>query len=338
MASIGIKEIASRAKVSPATVSRVLSNPELVSQKTRNKVKKIIDETGYRPNRLGASLRTRKTGNIFAIIPDISKPVNAGIVRAIENRAHSFGYSVLLGDTQGMHERGLQYAELVKMGQADGILLFSGDLPFDVNNDKPLYEQIPPLVNANERVDTDGLVQIAVDNVAAAKDAMQHLLELGHTRIAAVTGPMNVPSSCERFNGYKLALENAGLTYDPKLVVNGDYSVNSGEDAVDQLMLLRLRPTAVFCFNDDMAIGLMKKLQTHGYDIPADISVIGFDDIRYAKYTTPALTTVYQPMEEIGLACIDALLDQLKGNTPTPRCDFLPHSLEIRESTGPAPE
>lgn len=335
MASIGIKEIASRAKVSPATVSRVLSNPELVSQKTRNKVKKIIDETGYRPNRLGASLRTRKTGNIFAIIPDISKPVNAGIVRAIENRAHSYGYSVLLGDTQGMHERGLQYAELVKMGQADGILLFSGDLPFDVNNDKPLYEQIPPLVNANERVDTDGLVQIAVDNVAAAKDAMQHLLELGHTRIAAVTGPMNVPSSCERFNGYKLALENAGLTYDPKLVVNGDYSVNSGEDAVDQLMLLRLRPTAVFCFNDDMAIGLMKKLQTHGYDIPADISVIGFDDIRYAKYTTPALTTVYQPMEEIGLACIDALLDQLKGNPPQPRCDFLPHSLEIRESTGP---
>lgn len=338
MASIGIKEIASRAKVSPATVSRVLSNPELVSQKTRNKVKKIIDETGYRPNRLGASLRTRKTGNIFAIIPDISKPVNAGIVRAIENRAHSFGYSVLLGDTQGMEERGFQYAELVKMGQADGILLFSGDLPFVTTDDKPLYEQIPPLVNGNERVNTGELVQIAVDNVAAAKDAVQHLVDLGHTRIAAVTGPLKVPSSSERLSGYKMALENAGLTYDPKLVVNGDYSVNAGEDAVDQLMLLRHRPTAVFCFNDDMAIGLMKKLQTHGYDIPADISVIGFDDIRYAKYTTPALTTVYQPMEEIGLACIDALLDQLKGNTPTPRCDFLPHSLEMRESTGPAPE
>lgn len=338
MASIGIKEIALRANVSPATVSRVLSNPNLVALKTRNQVKKVIDEAGYRPNRLGASLRTRKTGNIFAIIPDISSPVNADIVRAIESRAHSYGYSVLLGDTQGLKERGFQYAELVKMGQADGILLFSGDLPFITTNEKPLYDQIPPLVNGNERVDTNELIQITVDNKAAAKDATQHLIDLGHTRIAVVKGPLTVPSSCERLKGYKMALENAGIAYDAQVVVKGDWSVEAGEDAVAKLMILRNRPTAVFCFNDDMAIGLMKRLQANGYNIPEDISVIGFDDIRYAKYSTPTLTTVYQPMDKIGIACIDALIDQLKGNKPVPRCDFFQHTLKVRESTGPAPK
>lgn len=334
MAIVGIKEIAARAKVSPATVSRVFSNPEMVSPKTLAKVKKIVDETGYRPNRLGASLRTRKTGNIVAIIPDITKPVNAGIIRAIENRAQSRGYSVLLGDTQGLAEREIYYAELVAMGQADGILLFSGNLPFTVSPEFSLYEQIPPLVNGNERVPTDQLVQVTVDNQAAAKDATKYLIGLGHSQIAALTGPSNIVSSNERLTGYRQALTEAGIAISDELIVEGDYSVQSGDDAVRDLMGLKHRPTAIFCFCDDMAIGAMKSLQQRGYVIPDDISVIGFDDIPYAEYVTPALTTVHQPLEEIGNACIDALLDQLKGNKPKPGVQFLPHTLKIRHSAG----
>lgn len=337
MSKSGIKDIAARANVSPATVSRVFSSPHLVSKKTLQKVQKVIDEAGYRPNRMGSSLRTRRSGNIVAIIPDITKPVNAGIIRAIEQVAQSNGYSVLLGDTQGLEERERHYAQLVEQGQADGILLFGARLPFDVDESRPLSEQLPPIVNGNERIDSDQLVQVSVDNVAAAKMAVNHLTALGHKRIAAVTGPMDVPSSTERLRGYRDALESAGLNFDPALVVQAGYDAITGMEAGRQLLLRKERPTAIFCFDDDTAIGVMKLYQQQGFLIPQDVSIMGFDDIHYAEFVTPALTTVHQPLEEIGKTCINLLLQQLAGKTVVPGRQFLPFELMIRGSTGPAP-
>lgn len=337
MSKSGIKDIAARANVSPATVSRVFSSPHLVSKKTLQKVQKVIDEAGYRPNRMGSSLRTRRSGNIVAIIPDITKPVNAGIIRAIEQVAQSNGYSVLLGDTQGLEERERHYVQLVEQGQADGILLFGARLPFDVDESRPLSEQLPPIVNGNERIDSDQLVQVSVDNVAAAKMAVNHLTALGHKRIAAVTGPMDVPSSTERLRGYRDALESAGLNFDPALVVQAGYDAITGMEAGRQLLLRKERPTAIFCFDDDTAIGVMKLYQQQGFLIPQDVSIMGFDDIHYAEFVTPALTTVHQPLEEIGKTCINLLLQQLAGKTVVPGRQFLPFELMIRGSTGPAP-
>lgn len=338
MATIGIKDIAALAKVSPATVSRALSSPELVSKKTLNKVKKIVDEMGYRPNRIGASLRTRKSGNIVAIIPDITNPVNAGIIRAIEQGAQSAGYSILLGDTQGLLERERHYADLVTSGQADGILLFCSRMPFKVDPSLPLLGQIPPMVNANESMNTDEVVQVAVDNVAAAKTAVSYLISQGHKRIAAITGPDDIPSSNERLQGYVEAIEEAGLTVDNDLQIAGCYTVDSGVKCAEKLLLLRKRPTAIFCFNDEMAIGVMKLLKKQGFLIPEDLSVMGFDDIHYAEYVTPALSTVHQPLQEIGTMCINLLLEQLRGNVVKPGKQYLPFELKIRASTGPAPD
>ncbi len=338
LATLGIKDIAALAKVSPATVSRVFSSPELVSKATLDKVKKVVDESGYRPNRMGASLRTRKSGNIVAIIPDITKPVNAGIIRAIEQVAQSAGYSVLLGDTQGLAEREKHYAELVSHGQADGILLFGWRIPFNVKPGIPLAEQLPPMVNGNEEIDSDEVVSVGVDNAAAAKAAVDYLLSLGHRRIAAITGPNTVPSSNKRKQGYQKALEEAGLPYDPALLVEGDYDVRSGVECAQQLLLLPDRPTAVFCFNDDMAIGAMQFLQQQGFKIPDDISVMGFDDINYSEYVSPPLTTVHQPLQEIGTTCINLLIKQLKGEKPEPGARYLPFKLQIRGSTGIAPK
>lgn len=338
LATLGIKDIAALAKVSPATVSRVLSSPELVSQKTLNKVKKIVDEMGYRPNRIGASLRTRKSGNIVAIIPDITNPVNAGIIRAIEQGAQSAGYSVLLGDTQGLIERERHYAELVTSGQADGILLFCSRMPFKVDPSLPLAGQIPPMVNGNESMDSNEIVQVAVDNVAAAKVAVNYLLDQGHTRIAAITGPDDVPSSNERLQGYKEALQAANINVEPEFQIIGSYTVESGMHCAKQLMLLPQQPTAIFCFNDEMAIGVMKQIKKLGLSIPEDVSVMGFDDIHYAEFVTPALTTVHQPLKEIGTTCINLLLEQLRGNYVVPGRQFLPFELKIRASTGPAPK
>ena len=246
MAVLGIKDIAALANVSPATVSRVFSSPDMVSKRTLNKVKKIIDEVGYRPNRMGASLRTRKSGNIVAIIPDITNPVNAGIIRAIEQGAQSAGYSVLLGDTQGLEEREQHYADLVSHGQADGILLFCSRIPFKTDPNLPLMAQLPPMVNGNERIDSSEVVQVAVDNVAAAKAAVNYLISLGHKRIAAITGPGDIASSNERLEGYRLALINAGIEPDKALQLEGDYVVQSGMDCASQLLLLPQRPTAIF--------------------------------------------------------------------------------------------
>ncbi|MGJ8681320.1 LacI family DNA-binding transcriptional regulator [Paraglaciecola sp.] len=338
MANLGIKDIAALAKVSPATVSRVFSAPELVSQKTLDKVKKVVDELGYRPNRMGASLRTRKSGNIVAIIPDITKPVNAGIIRAIEQGAQTAGYSVLLGDTQGLEERERHYADLVSHGQADGILLFGSRIPFKVDESLPLASQLPPMVNGNEGIESDEIVKVAVDNEAAAKAAIDYLISIGHKRIAAITGPDDVPSSNKRLRGYCAALKAAGIDIDPALQIIGDYDVKSGVKCTQRLLLLRERPTAIFCFNDDMAIGAMQFLQQQGFKIPDDISVMGFDDINYAEYVSPSLTTVHQPLQEIGSACIDLLLKQLKGESVEPGTQYLPYTLMIRNSTGVAPK
>jgi LacI family repressor for deo operon, udp, cdd, tsx, nupC, and nupG len=167
--------------------------------------------------------------------------------------------------------------------------------------------------------------------------AVNHLTALGHKRIAAVTGPMDVPSSTERLRGYRDALESAGLNFDPALVVQAGYDAITGMEAGRQLLLRKERPTAIFCFDDDTAIGVMKLYQQQGFLIPQDVSIMGFDDIHYAEFVTPALTTVHQPLEEIGKTCINLLLQQLAGKTVVPGRQFLPFELMIRGSTGPAP-
>jgi LacI family transcriptional regulator, repressor for deo operon, udp, cdd, tsx, nupC, and nupG len=335
---LGIKDIAALSGVSPATVSRTLRNPELVNKDTRKKVMKAVRESGYRPNRFGSSLRTRESGNIVVVMPDITNQVNAGIIRAIESEAHKSGYSVLLGDTQGLAERERHYADMISSGQADGILLFTSRLPFDIDPKLPLLKQLPPLVNGNESIPVDGLCKVMINNAEGAKAAVQYLLSLGHRRIAAVLGAQDAPSNQERLQGFRQAMEEVGLQVEPQLMVAGDYSTESGMAAMEKLLKLRQRPTAVFCFNDDMAIGAMNVLHHYGFSIPEDMSVMGFDDIRYAGLMRPALTTIHQPLEDIGRAAMQLLLQQLKGQQPENKQVELPFQLVIRQSTGPAPE
>nr|WP_241264140.1 LacI family DNA-binding transcriptional regulator [Bowmanella dokdonensis] len=334
---MGIKDIAALSGVSPATVSRTLRNPELVNKDTRKKVMKAVKESGYRPNRFGSSLRTRQSGNIVVVMPDITHQVNAGIIRAIESEAQKHGYSVLLGDTQGLIERERHYADMVNSGQADGILLFTPRLPFDVDPDQPLLKQLPPLVSGNETIPVEGLCRVSVNNTAGARAATEYLLSLGHRRIAAVLGASDAPSNQERLDGYHQAMDEAGLQVDPQWIVAGDYSTDSGMAAMEKLLKLRQRPTAVFCFNDDMAIGALNVLHQYGFAIPQDISVMGFDDIRYAALMRPALTTIHQPLEDIGRAAMQLLLEQLNGRQPKNNYVELPFELIVRQSTGPVP-
>lgn len=338
MAKVGIKDIARIANVSLATVSRTLRTPDLVQQETRQRVLDAVAESGYKPNRMGMNLRTQRTGNIMAIIPDITNPFNAGLIRAIEETASNKGYAVLLGDTQSSAAREKQYVDLVEAGQADGMLYFSGRNPFDINPDKPLSEQIPTMVNSNEELALDGIDKVLLDNEQAAYEAVQHLLNLGHTHIAAITGPLNTQSAMGRLQGYKKALAEAGISFDDKLVIEGDYHIDSGVEGTERLLRLKQRPTAIFCFNDDMGIGAINVLQVNDYRVPEDMSVIGFDDILYSTYVRPALTTVAQPVEQIGQLCAEKLIARLQGDNSPVKKTYVPHQLIIRESTGPAPK
>ncbi|QFU77337.1 LacI family transcriptional regulator [Halioglobus maricola] len=333
MAKVGIKDVAARAGVSTATVSHALRNPDRVAEATRKKVLEAVEAVGYTPNKLGQSLRTSRSGNIVVIIPDLSDTYNAGIITALEKVAHRHGYSVLLGDSQGSERRERDLAGLTDSHQADGIILLSHRLPFDISEGGRKIEDLPPLVNGSEPVGVDGIPFVGIDDSQAGRDATQHLIDYGHRRIAVITGDMNSPSSRLRLQGYRDAMADAGLEVDERCIVHSEYSLAGGEGSAESLLMLRDRPTAIFCGSDEIAIGCMYKMREMGFTVPDDISVIGVDDIRFGKYFEPPLTTVAQPASELGETCAKLLMHLLKDKELPQNEYVLPHKLVVRGST-----
>lgn len=335
MAKVGIKRIAEKAGVSIATVSHAFRNPQRVSAATRERVLAAAAEVGYTPNSLAVSLRTARSGNIVVIIPDVADSFNSGIIKAIEKVARLRGYSVLLGDTQGSAKREREFAAMTRSRQADGIILMSHRLPFDVPGPDGSAEQLPPMVSGCEFTGQEGFPSVTIDDRQAAVDATNHLIDYGHERIAVITGDMESTSSTQRLAGFRGAMATAGLSIDERLVLFGGYTAKSGETAAKKLLMQKARPTAIFCFSDEIALGCMYALQQQGFAVPTDISVIGFDNIPFAKYFVPSLTTVAQPTEEIGTLCAALLLDLIDGKQLIRMRHILPHELLIRESTRP---
>jgi LacI family repressor for deo operon, udp, cdd, tsx, nupC, and nupG len=228
--SYNIREVAQAAKVSVATVSRALQMPAVVAPGTRARVQAAVERLGYRPNAQARMLRTARTHVIVALVPDISNPFFAEVIRGIEQVAHQNGYSVLLGDTQNSRARENAYAELLETRQADGLITLMPRIP-------PLAMAGPlPIVNACEYVNDKSITSVYVDNEAAADEAVTYLLTLGHREIAFVTGPMDSPISVDRDRGYERALKRAGIKRDRKLTAVGDFSVEAGIRAVDSLL------------------------------------------------------------------------------------------------------
>ena len=335
MAKIGIKDIAAKAGVSIATVSHAFRNPGRVSEQTRRKVLAAADEVGYAPNRLARSLRTARSGCIVAIIPDVADNHNSGIIKAIEKTAHARGYSVLLGDTQGSPQREREFAAMARSGQADGIILMSHRMPFRIGEGQLDIDELPPLVNGCEFAGYDELPMVGIDDFAAAVDAANHLIDLGHRHIALVTGDMATTSSRRRMDGFTRAMADAGIGINDRLVVYGEYTLGGGEAAARSLLMEKQRPSAIFCFSDEIALGCMAVLRERGFDVPGDISVIGFDNIPFARYVAPPLTTIAQPAADIGATCAALLLDLIDGKRPDKMRHVMPHELVVRKSTAP---
>lgn len=328
-----IKDIAVKIGVSPATVSRTLRQPELVTPETRERVMKVVEELNFRPSRLAGSLRRGLSGNIVVILPDITNPYFSALVRGIEKHAKSCGYSVLLGDTRENVEVERSFADMVFSRQADGLIICSQRLPFDIDENSALSEQLPPIVSTADIVPHDEVHKVVVDNVAIGKEGMEHLIELGHERIAILAGTPTHQSSSDRLIGVKQALEKAGRKLDDTPIYHTDFSTEEGVKGAKELAARRHRPTAIFCFGDQLAFGAMHGLIKLGYRIPDDISIIGVDDVAMARYSIPALTTIAQPTELIGERCMATLLSLINKEMVEQRQQTIPHQLVVREST-----
>ncbi|MDE1145829.1 MAG: LacI family DNA-binding transcriptional regulator [Azospirillaceae bacterium] len=334
-----IQDVARKARVSTATVSRVLSNPEIVSEATRERVLVAVDALGYEPNHAAKSLRTLRSAKIVVTVPDISNPFFSSVIRGAEEAAQAAGYSVLLGDTRNAPEREEQYAAMLRRKEADGLVFLGHRLPDALADLVARQGAAAPVVNGCEFSADLGVSGAHIDNAAAAAEAMGHLYGLGHRRIGVITGALDSPISRDRLAGVHAAAKAHGAEADLR-IATGDFSVESGER--ETLSLLGNgaadSPTALFCFSDEMAMGALAALRRLGRRCPDAVSLVGFDDIRYARYLDPALTTVSQPMEQIGRAAVGLLLDILAGRQAAARSITLPHRLVVRGSTGPVPE
>jgi len=325
-----VREIAAAAGVSVATVSRTLQRPEMVSEQTRMRIHEVSRRLGYTPNAMARNLRTARTQLVIALVPDISNPFFSEVIRGIEQVAHENGYLILLGDTQGNPAREQAYANMIAARQADGIVTLTPRVPRIA-----LRGGRRPLVNACEYVKDPDIASVFIDNVAAASNAVNYLLTLGHEEIAYVNGPHASPICVDRERGYRAALERSKTRFDPALTASGDFSIESGERAVERLLAERRRFTAVFCANDEMAIGALRALAGHGLRVPAEISVVGFDDIRFARYAAPPLTTVAQPKGELGREAMSMLIELLHNPGVPARKRILAADLVVRGSTAP---
>lgn len=326
-----VKDVAKLAGVSTATVSRALADPAKVSTLTRNKVDRAVAEIGYSPNAMARNLRRRESKTIVVILPDIANPFFSEIIHGIESIAHQQDYKILLGDAGHNMDRAVAYFDLVQSKQADGLLVLTAEFPLHIIlNFKNKHR--PPIVMACEYIHEISVPTVKIDNEQGAFKAVEYLLSMGHREIAAITGPMENPICADRQKGYFKALHNSDIQAQTNWIIEGDFSFQSGYNLGRQLLSTENRPTAIFCHNDEMAIGVLKIARELDISVPNKLSIVGFDDIKFSEYCEPTLTTIHQPRQLIGESAMKLMLDILKGKSVQSTIT-LPAQLIVRNST-----
>ena len=327
-----IQDVARSAGVSTATVSRVFSAPDQVAEGTRARVREAVADLGYTPNLAAKTLRTLRTDKILVTVPDISNPFFSQVIRGVEEAATAAGYAVLLGDTRHEEAREDQYAQMLLRREADGLIFLGHRLPGALADLVATMGARTPIVNGCEFSPGLAVSSAHIDNERAAAEAMAHLYDLGHRWVGVITGPLISPISRDRLAGVRRTAIARGLA-DTLTVVAGDFSIESGAARGEGLLTQGPPPTAIFCFSDEMAMGALDAIRRAGLTCPQDVSLVGFDDIRFARYLDPKLTTVSQPTDQIGHEVVRLLLAILAGGAGGPRHVTLPHRLIVRAST-----
>jgi LacI family transcriptional regulator len=328
--SITIEDIARQAGVSASTVSRVLNGTKPVAADKRALVLAAVEQLQYRPNAVARGLARGRSMTVGVLIQDIGSPFFANMVSGIEQGLDRAGYRPMLTTTHWRtdnEEDELGSLQLLLERRVDGVLVLGGHIP---DADLRAVAAQVPLVMVARRVQGLERQCVYVDNRDGAYRATRYLIGLGHTRIAHIRGTAGHPDAADREEGYCRALVEAGLPVDERLIVEGQFTEQSGLAGVEELLMRGERFTAIFAANDQSAYGVMLGLFNHGYHIPSDVSLVGFDDQFLSAYTLPPLTTVHHPSIEMGRSAAEGLLRLIDGNEP-----LLPHfpaELTIRKS------
>lgn len=328
-----IEDVAAIAGVSIATVSRAINEPNKVADETRRRVTQAVAQTGYTTNAMARSLRMRRSKMILILAPDVGDPNFSNILVGLETEASKRGYGVLIGNTQNDPARETDYLRFISSNQADGLILFTGHLPYGFGNEGG-ESRLPPMVAVNEPVSNSDVPFVGVDNFEGSRVAAEHLISQGHRRIAFIGHSTSKAVNMLREQGYRAALAGHGIVIDPRLILDGDGTTESGRAATEHMFVRDVLPTAFLCVNDATALGVIIALTARRYELPRQFSVMGFDDITFASFVSPSLTTMKQPRLKIGEEAMDLLLALLEGKSVERKQVLLRSELIVRNSVG----
>lgn len=330
--NITIYDVAREAGVSMATVSRVVNGNPNVKPTTRKKVLDAIDRLGYRPNAVARGLASKRTTTVGVIIPDISNIFFSELARGIEDIATMYKYNIILCNSDQNKEKEIHLINTLLEKQVDGILFMGGEITpehEDVFFKSPVPIVLPATVDRNKQFPS-----VNIDYEQGAYDAVHSFIEQGHRKIAILSGTLEDPVNRHlKFAGYKRALSEASIPLVDEYVIEGDNTYDSGIDAADTLLDLGEKPTAIFATTDEMALGVIHGIQDKGYHVPDDVEVIGFDNTRLATMVRPTLTSVVQPMYDIGAVSMRLLTKYMNKEEVAEHVVTLPHRIEYRDST-----
>ena len=332
---LNIRQIADLAGVSIATVSRVLNGRGDVSEETRELVSRVIRENGYTANRSARGLSAGRTGLVGVLVPLVFPAYFSGILAGAAEALSERDFQIVLSPTGGEHERQVSIVDRLH-GLTDGALII---LPEESSEELERlldsgfrFVVLDPLMPLEERIPS-----VSAAHTSGADQAMKHLLDLGHRRVGQITGPPGWVATEDRRRGYRAALAAAGILPDPTLEQEAEPEIDPGRAAAEQLLDLPERPTAIFAFNDNIAIGAIQAARARGIRVPEELSIVGFDDIEHATIVTPALTTVRQPLAEMGRTAVSLLMRLLEGQRFETLHVELATRLVVRDSTAPPP-
>ncbi|MCU6708991.1 catabolite control protein A [Paenibacillus sp. J5C_2022] len=331
--TVTIYDVAREAGVSMATVSRVVNNNPNVKPATRKKVYEAIERLGYRPNAVARGLASKRTTTVGVVIPDISNSIFAEVARGIEDIANMYHYNIILCNADKKKDKEIRVVNTLLEKQVDGLLFMGGAVTED--HLQAFKTANVPVVLCATSDESEQIPSVDINHEEAAYDAVMKLIQNGHKRIGMISGTLQDPASgYARFQGYKRALQESGLSYDESLVRIGNYRYESGVEAMKYFIELNERPTAVFSATDEMAIGAIHCIQDSGLQVPGDISVISVDNSRMASMVRPQLTAVAQPMYDIGAVSMRLLTKLMKKEHVEQYKVTLPHEIVMRQSVG----
>jgi LacI family transcriptional regulator, repressor for deo operon, udp, cdd, tsx, nupC, and nupG len=330
-----LQDVARIAGVSTATVSRALSYPDIVSKSTRDRVTKAVEVSGYRINKTARNLRTQRAHSVLVMLPDLGNPFFSTILEGISANLSKKGYSMLIASTSQVHASGERLVDYLSDGRADGMIILDGGLSDDVIKTLEKAPHAKRILFACEWISNMEFPSVRSENRRGTGAAVRHLHNLGHTKIAHVTGPETNVLTHARKDAFIAEVEALNLLLKPEWIIPGDFSLTAGCAAAKTWLALKDRPTAVFCASDLLALGFISELSRHTIKVPEEVSVMGFDDIDLAEQFIPPLTTMRQDRLHIGKTAANMLLGRLEGNQQDNEesMSIVPVSLVIRGST-----